>query len=73
MKRLWRQWKRVAQVIGNFQARLLFTVFYFLLVTPIAVPFKVLADPLTIKRRRQSLWHPVPPDPSPWESSHRQS
>ena len=34
LKRLWEGWKKIAHKIGNFQARVLLTVFYAVLVLP---------------------------------------
>jgi hypothetical protein len=34
LKRMWHAWKRIAHKIGNFQARVLLTVFYAVLVFP---------------------------------------
>ncbi len=45
LARFWANWKEIASYIGDFQARLLLTVFYF----TVAVPFSLLArllDPL---------------------------
>ena len=57
LRRLWERWKVVAHVIGNFQARVLLTVFYFAIVPPFAVIVKLLKDPLSLR---------VPPGASYW-------
>jgi hypothetical protein len=58
-KRAWQAWKRIAHKIGNFQARVLLTVFYATLVFPIGVVVRLFSDPLRIKRR-SAVWlnHP---------------
>jgi len=38
LKQLWDKWKIIARKIGDFQARLILGVFYFVLLTPFA-PF----------------------------------
>lgn len=48
---LWRRWKRIAKKIGNFQARVLLTIFYAALVLPFGIVVRLLFDPLRIKRR----------------------
>jgi hypothetical protein len=51
LKRLWAAWTRLAHKIGNFQARVLLTVLYALLVLPFGIIVRVFADPLRIKKR----------------------
>jgi len=50
LKRLWQAWKALGRKIGNFQARVLLTVFYALLVLPFGLAVRFFADPLRIKR-----------------------
>ena len=54
-KRLWEAWKQLAHRIGNFQARVLLTVIYSVLVLPFGLAVRWFGDPLRIKRR-QSAW-----------------
>jgi len=59
LKRAWQTWKRIAHAIGNFQARVLLTVFYTVLVFPFGIAARLFSDPLRIKRRpTQWLEHP---------------
>ena len=59
LKRMWQAWKRIAHRIGNFQARVLLTVFYAILVLPFGVVVRLFSDPLRIKRRPAAwLNHP---------------
>lgn len=51
LKVVWRRWKVIAEKIGHFQARVLFAVLYFVVVTPFALGVKLFADPLRIKQR----------------------
>jgi hypothetical protein len=51
LKRLWQTWKRVGHAIGNFQARVLLTIFYAVLVLPFGIMARLFSDPLRIKRR----------------------
>jgi len=49
-KSAWQAWKRVAHAIGNFQARILLTVFYGIIVFPFGIVARLFSDPLRIKR-----------------------
>ena len=51
-RRLWRQWKSVAHKIGDFQARLVLALFYFVVLAPFAMGVKIFSDPLQLKSRR---------------------
>jgi hypothetical protein len=51
---LWERWKRLAKTIGDFQARLILSVLYFVVVAPFALIVRFAADPLSIKRQQQS-------------------
>lgn len=58
-KRLWRGWKALAEYIGDFQARLLLTVFYFTVLAPFGLALRLLADPLEVRRLpAESGWTP---------------
>jgi hypothetical protein len=63
LRRLWEGWKRVGRKIGDFQARLLLTVFYFVILAPFALVMRCLADPLGLKR--PGGWHAVKPAAGP--------
>jgi len=54
IKRIWQAWKRIAQKIGNFQARVLLTVIYAVLVLPFGLAVRLFSDPLRVKRRPQA-------------------
>jgi hypothetical protein len=49
LKRLWQAWKEFAHRIGNFQARVILTVFYALL-APFGLGTRMFSDPLRLKR-----------------------
>ncbi len=50
LKRAQRTWQRLANTIGNFQARVLLTVFYGIIVFPVGIVARLFLDPLRIKR-----------------------
>ena len=59
LKRTWQAWKTIAHKIGNFQARILLTLFYAVLVFPFGIVVRLFSDPLRIKRRpAEWLNHP---------------
>ena len=67
LKRLWEAWKVLAHRIGNFQARLLLTILYGILVLPFGVVVRLVADPLRIKRRpAEWLKHTENPSDMTW-------
>jgi hypothetical protein len=71
LKKAWQAWKRIAHKIGNFQARVLLTLFYAVLIFPFGMAARLFADPLRIKRRPQQ-WLNHPNDAHSFEWAHRQ-
>jgi hypothetical protein len=57
----------IAKRIGRVQTWIIFTFFYFVVMAPVALIFKLLADPLHL-RPRASLWKTRVPsaDPMVW-------
>ena len=71
--RIWARWKVIAHAIGNFQARLLLSVFYVVIVPVFALIVK-LKDPLQLRRQGQgSFWRPRPESGPASESARRQA
>lgn len=67
LKRLWQAWKKIAHKIGNFQARVLLTIFYGVLVLPFGVAARMFSDALRIKKLpTQWLDHPDEPHDLQW-------
>ena len=56
-RRLWEGWKRIARKIGDFNARVILTLFYFLLLCPFALILKIFTDPLELKQKEHIGWH----------------
>ncbi len=56
LKKIWSAWKAVAHVIGDFQARLLLSLFYFVVMAPFALSLKVFSDPLQLRRTTSAGW-----------------
>lgn len=57
LRNLWEWWKRVARKIGDFQARITLTIFYFLILGPFALAVSRWSDPLAIKANTPRGWH----------------
>jgi len=55
-RRLWEGWKRIARKIGDFQARALMTLFYFVILGPLALVLRWRSDPLAIKPGTTRGW-----------------
>ena len=55
LRRLWRGWVEITAYVGDFQARLLLTVFYFTVAAPFGVIARLL-DPLAARPRAQAGW-----------------
>ena len=55
-KRLWKWWVPRAHRIGNFQARLILTIFYFTMFMPLAILVRLFTDPLRIKPKTEKGW-----------------
>lgn len=59
LRRAWQAWTRLARKIGDFQARVLLSGFYAVLVFPFGAMVRLFADPLRIKKRpTEWLDHP---------------
>lgn len=73
-RQLWEQWKRIARKIGDFQARALMTVFYFVILGPVALAIRWRSDPLAIKPSTPRGWgHRDARAGAPMEQARRQS
>ncbi len=73
LRAAWQGWKRIAEKIGRFQAKLLWGLLYFVLVAPFALGVKVFSDPLRIKKRPSpSWWLEKPRQTLTLEDAHRQ-
>ena len=58
LRRLWQGWKRIAHKIGDFQARVLLTIFYFVIVSPFGLAVRTFSDPLALKAKTPRGWRP---------------
>lgn len=56
--RLWEWWKQVGRKFGDIQARILLTLFYFIVLSPFAIVVRSVSDPLGIKPGSPRGWRP---------------
>ena len=56
VKKCWEKWKIFAHKVGDFQARLILTFFYFVVIFPFAAVVKFGAKPLRVKLLHASNW-----------------
>ncbi len=54
--RFWRLWKKIGQVIGDFIARLVLSLFYFTILVPFALGVRLFSDPLDVKEHSNKSW-----------------
>ena len=52
----WKYWVKFAEILGNIQMVILLTVIYWTMMLIIAVPFKIFADPLHLKKGKPVDW-----------------
>ncbi len=71
LKNFWAAWTRLVKKVGNFQARVLLTLLYAVLVLPFGVIVRLFADPLRIKHR-PTRWLDRRDEPNTLEWAHRQ-
>jgi hypothetical protein len=56
IKTLWFKWKKLSTKIAVFQSKILLTVLYFILLTPVAIISKLTSDPLKLRYTEASSW-----------------
>ena len=56
LKKIWRGWIKFAEILGNMQMVVLLTIIYWTMLLVIAIPFKLFADPLSLKRTTSPYW-----------------
>ena len=71
LKELWQHWTRIAKKIGDFQARLILTLFYFIFIIPIGLIASRFADPLALKNNA-AHWQKRESVPPRLEDARRQ-
>jgi hypothetical protein len=59
LKKLWEKWKAFGHKVGNFQARLILSIFYFIVIFPFGLIVKFFSKPLRLKVLHTTNWLPV--------------
>ena len=73
LRDLWSRWKRFAQKVADFQARLILTIVYFLILGPFGLVVSLFRDPLKVKHPpKVPQWIPRPVELPTLENSRRQ-
>lgn len=54
LKTVWRRWLPIARIIGNFQAQVILTLFYLVVLFPVGLVYRLFADPLRLRTRVRS-------------------
>lgn len=70
-RRLWERWKVLAHAIGTFQARLILSVLYLVVLPPFALIRRLGADPLG-RRPGPTYWRPRPRETPTLDAARRQ-
>jgi hypothetical protein len=69
--KLWEGWKKFGHAVGNFQARLLLTLIYYVLVLPFGLMVRLFSDSMHTKKR-PGKWFDHPAIPNTLEEARRQ-
>ena len=60
LRRLWHGWKRFGRKVGDVQARVLLSIFYFVILAPFSLGMRA-ADPLGLRHPGPPSWKPRAP------------
>ena len=70
---IWHGWLWFAEMFGRLMFFMIMTVLYFTLVSVIAIPHRLMSDPLQLRDRGKSAWHARQESASDRSSMQRQS
>lgn len=68
----WKRWLKLAEIIGNIQMTVVLALMYWTVLFLIAVPFKLLSDPLSLRNFGHARWIKREPISDVLESMRRQ-
>jgi hypothetical protein len=69
---VWQRWLKIAAVIGNVQMIIILSVVYWTMVTMVALPLKLTADPLGLRPSNRYHWVQRHPTGDPLGSMRQQ-
>jgi len=58
LRAAWAAWKVIGRKVGDFQARLLLSLFYYLVLGPFALGVRMFSDPLGLHASSHRKWLP---------------
>lgn len=67
------RWMAILHTIGNVQAWILLSIFYVVILTPLGLVYRLVADPLRMRKREASNWIPLPRQYDRLEDAKEQS
>ncbi len=70
MKKIWDKWKEIAEVVGNLQAIIVFSLLYFILITPFGIISNLFKD--FFKTKTFLTWEKVDDNVSSLEKLKKQ-
>jgi hypothetical protein len=56
LKTAWQAWKFLGRKFGDFQARLILSIFYFMIIAPFSLLVRFFSDPLSLKPGTAKGW-----------------
>lgn len=56
MKHAWTKWKELAERAGNVQATIIFSLLFYVLITPVSMILRLFVD---VFHQKNCKWHPI--------------
>jgi hypothetical protein len=72
LKWIWKKWLPIAHAIGNFQAQVILSAFYVIILSPVGVLYRIFADPFKLRKKLRSNFGKWEYAKDTLESAHRQ-
>ena len=72
LKSAWRHWRNFAVILGNAQMIILLSLIYWTFLVFLAIPFRLLSDPLALRNASRVRWAPRHPVSDVLDSMRRQ-
>jgi hypothetical protein len=69
---IWQKWLAMGVAIGRFNSRVILTLVYVLIVTPLGLCARIFQDPLALRGKRASSWTTRVPENGSIENAKRQ-
>ena len=69
----WRGWLRFAEILGTVQMIVILSLLYWTMLAIVAIPMRLMGDPMRLRRRHPPEWVPHDSDSISLESMAKQS